>query len=36
LEGLEIKDTATADEKTKEECCPGKPFIMYRTEVIVL
>jgi len=28
-----VRTTDTADEKVKEECCPGKPFIVYRSEV---
>ena len=29
LEELEIKYSEEADEKTKEECCPGAPFITF-------
>ncbi|PVD35216.1 hypothetical protein C0Q70_06497 [Pomacea canaliculata] len=32
LEGLDIKFSEGADEKVREDCCPGKPFITYRTE----
>jgi len=33
LEGLDVRTNDTAEDKIKEECCPGKPFIVYRTEV---
>lgn len=34
LDGIDIKDASEATvEKIKEECCPGNPFIVYRTEV---
>lgn len=32
LEGLDIQFSDGADDKIKEECCPDKPFIVYRTE----
>lgn len=35
LEGLTLKLSSdpSADDKIQEQCCPGKPFIQYRTEV---
>lgn len=35
LEGLEIKYTVEADERIKEDCCPGQPFIVYRSESFI-
>ncbi|CAH1778262.1 unnamed protein product [Owenia fusiformis] len=32
LEGLDVKFSIDANDKIKEECCPGKPFIAYRVE----
>lgn len=32
LEGLEIQYTDTAPEKIREDCCPGQPFITFRSE----
>ncbi|XP_071786614.1 leucine--tRNA ligase, cytoplasmic-like [Asterias amurensis] len=32
LEGLEVKFSAEATEKIQEECCPGTPFSLFRTE----
>ncbi|KAF4523284.1 hypothetical protein B566_EDAN009407 [Ephemera danica] len=32
LEGLEIQYTDSAPEKIREDCCPGQPFITFRTE----
>jgi leucyl-tRNA synthetase len=32
LEGIDVKTNDTAEDKIKEECCPGKPFIIYRVE----
>ncbi|KAK2170434.1 hypothetical protein LSH36_3g30089 [Paralvinella palmiformis] len=32
LEGVMVKYSEEGDAKVKEECCPGKPFIVYRTE----
>jgi leucyl-tRNA synthetase len=32
LEGIELKTTDTADDYVQEETCPGKPFIVLRTE----
>ena len=32
LEGLEFKFAEEGSEKVKEECCPGKPFIIYASE----
>ena len=28
-----MKYADEADDKIKEECCPGKPYIVYLTEV---
>ena len=33
IEGIDIKFSDGAEDKIKEDCCPGKPFIVYRTEV---
>uniref|UniRef100_A0A0B7B5B4 Uncharacterized protein n=1 Tax=Arion vulgaris TaxID=1028688 RepID=A0A0B7B5B4_9EUPU len=32
VEGLEVKSSDLADDKVKEDCCPGKPFISFITE----
>ncbi|KAK0056665.1 leucine--tRNA ligase cytoplasmic [Biomphalaria pfeifferi] len=32
IEGLNVKPSDGADDKVKEECCPGKPFITFLTE----
>ncbi|XP_067663552.1 leucine--tRNA ligase, cytoplasmic-like [Haliotis asinina] len=32
LEKIDIKFSEDADEKVQQDCCPGKPFITYRTE----
>ncbi|CAL1544522.1 unnamed protein product [Lymnaea stagnalis] len=32
IEGVEVKSSDNADDKVKEECCPGKPFITFVTE----
>lgn len=32
LEGLDVRYSEQADEKVRDDCCPGKPFITYRTE----
>lgn len=32
LESLEIQYTDSAPEKIREDCCPGQPFITFRTE----
>lgn len=32
LEGVDVLYSVDADDKIKEECCPGAPFIVYRTE----
>ncbi|XP_076467867.1 leucine--tRNA ligase, cytoplasmic-like [Babylonia areolata] len=32
LEGLTVRFSEEADEKVRDDCCPGKPFITYRTE----
>nr|KAG5701780.1 hypothetical protein BaRGS_000770 [Batillaria attramentaria] len=32
LEGLDVRFSEEADEKVRDDCCPGKPFISYRTE----
>ena len=34
VEGIDLKYSEDADERIKEECCPGKPFVVYRTEVM--
>ncbi len=28
LEGIDVKTNETAEDKVKEECCPGAPFII--------
>ena len=33
MEGIEVKFSDDAEEKVQQECCPGKPFITFRTEV---
>lgn len=33
LEGIDIKYSDEADDKVKEDCCPGKPFTTFREEV---
>ena len=30
LEGMEVKFSSEANEKTQEECRPGNPFIVFR------
>jgi leucyl-tRNA synthetase len=32
MEGIEVKSSDTADDKVKEDCCPGQPFISFKTE----
>ncbi|KAK7097865.1 leucine--tRNA ligase, cytoplasmic-like [Littorina saxatilis] len=32
LEGLDIRFSEEAEEKVRDDCCPGKPFISYRIE----
>ena len=32
LIALDIKRADEADERVQEECCPGEPFIVFRTE----
>uniref|UniRef100_A0A8D0DXC2 Leucine--tRNA ligase, cytoplasmic n=1 Tax=Salvator merianae TaxID=96440 RepID=A0A8D0DXC2_SALMN len=32
LEHIEVKFASEGEEKIKEECCPGKPFFVFRTE----
>lgn len=32
LEGIDVRYSDEADEKVRGDCCPGKPFITYRTE----
>ncbi|XP_059177006.1 leucine--tRNA ligase, cytoplasmic-like [Physella acuta] len=32
IEGIEICNSVDADDKVKEECCPGKPFITFITK----
>ncbi|XP_062608750.1 leucine--tRNA ligase, cytoplasmic-like [Saccostrea cucullata] len=32
LEGLDIRYSDEADDKVKEDCCPGKPFTTFREE----
>lgn len=32
LEGIDIKYSDEADDKVKEDCCPGKPFTTFREE----
>ena len=33
VEGIDLKYSEDAHERIREECCPGKPFVVYRTEV---
>ena len=33
LEDVAVKTADSADDKVKEDCCPGKPFITFYTEV---
>jgi hypothetical protein len=34
MEGIDIQFSEEADgDKVKDDCCPGKPFITFRTEV---
>ncbi|KAE8614630.1 hypothetical protein XENTR_v10008247 [Xenopus tropicalis] len=33
LDQIEVKFASDADDKVKEDCCPGKPFSVFRTEV---
>ncbi|KAL3880632.1 hypothetical protein ACJMK2_032856 [Sinanodonta woodiana] len=35
LEGIDVKHSEEADDKIREDCCPGKPFINLRTEPAV-
>ncbi|XP_077329130.1 leucine--tRNA ligase, cytoplasmic [Lithobates pipiens] len=32
LDQIEVKFASEADDKIREECCPGKPFSVFRTE----
>ncbi|XP_041358320.1 leucine--tRNA ligase, cytoplasmic-like [Gigantopelta aegis] len=32
MEGIDVKFSDNADEKVQQDCCPGKPFITFRTE----
>uniref|UniRef100_A0A6I8SS83 leucine--tRNA ligase n=1 Tax=Xenopus tropicalis TaxID=8364 RepID=A0A6I8SS83_XENTR len=32
LDQIEVKFASDADDKVKEDCCPGKPFSVFRTE----
>ncbi|NP_001087393.1 leucyl-tRNA synthetase 1 L homeolog [Xenopus laevis] len=32
LDQIDLKFASDADDKVKEECCPGKPFSVFRTE----
>ncbi|XP_072026389.1 leucine--tRNA ligase, cytoplasmic-like [Amphiura filiformis] len=32
MEGLDLKFSSEATDKIQEECCPGKPFTVFRTE----
>lgn len=34
LDHIEVKFASEAEDKIKEDCCPGKPFSVFRTEVI--
>ncbi|MEE6522403.1 hypothetical protein FKM82_020933 [Ascaphus truei] len=36
LDQIEVKFASDAEEKIKEECCPGKPLSVFRTEVCAL
>ncbi|XP_022084467.1 leucine--tRNA ligase, cytoplasmic-like isoform X2 [Acanthaster planci] len=36
LEGLEVKFSSEATDKIQEECCPGKPFSIFRAESSVV
>lgn len=36
LEGVAVVFSEEADEKVRDECCPGKPFISYSTEPSVV
>ncbi|XP_038055725.1 leucine--tRNA ligase, cytoplasmic-like [Patiria miniata] len=36
LEGLDVKFSSEATDKIQEECCPGKPFSLFRTEPSVI
>ena len=36
LEGLDVRFSVEAEDKIKEECCPGKPFASFRKEVSIL
>lgn len=33
LEHIEVKFASEAEDKVREECCPGKPLNIFRTEV---
>lgn len=33
LEHIEVKFASEAEDKVREECCPGKPLNVFRTEV---
>lgn len=33
LDHIEVKFASEAEDKIKEDCCPGKPFSTFRTEV---
>lgn len=33
LDHIEVKFASEAEDKIKEDCCPGKPFSVFRTEV---
>lgn len=33
LEHIDVLFASEADDKVKEDCCPGKPFSVFRSEV---
>lgn len=33
LDHIEVKFASEAEDKIREDCCPGKPFSIFRTEV---
>ena len=35
MEGIKVMSSDNADDKVKEDCCPGQPFITFMNEVSI-